>query len=424
MAAAESIRQRDGGSEIATVTSEPEGYYSRPGLAYYLAREVPETSLFPFTPKDFSALNVRQVLGVAAGLDPAAHAVTLADGQTLSYDRLLIATGSIATPVDAPGAELDGVIKLDDLADARGLIQRSRSARSAVVVGGGITALEIVEGLMTRGVKVHYLMRKDRYWGNVLSESESRLVEESLAAMGVEIHRFTEVARIVGRDGRVAAVETKDGTQIGCEMVAVAIGVRPRKELAEAAGLRCGRGVLVDEFMRSSDGDIYAAGDVAESLDPRTQRPTLEILWNSAVAKGRIAGLNMAGEPTHAFTGGEPLNITRLAGFKVTIIGSVGSGTDSDVKDLVRGDSEAWRHSGDAVMVETQLEDAHVRLAVTGGVITGAIVVGDQGLSYALQQLISAKADIGPMVPELMEPGARVDALVDGYWRDWRMRGA
>jgi NAD(P)H-nitrite reductase large subunit len=108
----------------------------------------------------------------------------------------------------------------------------------------------------------------------------------------------------------------------------------------------------------------------------------------------------------------------------VTIIGSVGSGTDSDVKDLVRGDSEAWRHSGDAVMVETQLEDAHVRLAVTGGVITGAIVVGDQGLSYALQQLISAKADIGPMVPELMEPGARVDALVDGYWRDWRMRGA
>jgi NAD(P)H-nitrite reductase large subunit len=353
-------------------------------------------------------------------VDTAAHRVSLESGREVPYDRLLLATGSWAIPVDVPGADLDGVTKLDDMHDARDLIARSRTAKSAVVVGGGITGLEIVEGLCSHKVHVHYFMRKDRYWGNVLSESESHIVENGLRDRGVEIHYFTELSRILGRDGRVVGVETGKGEQIPCELVAVAIGVLPQKELAEEAGLECGRGVLVDDYLRSSVEDVFAAGDIAEVRDETTGKGTVEVLWNSAVVKGRVVGHNMATEPTHRYDPGAPLNVTRLAGFKMTVMGTVGTGTDSDVKGIVRGDSETWRKLGDAIVVESQVGAAHVRLALQDATIVGAVVMGDQALSFPLQELIGARADVGPIAAGLATQGAAIGDLIEGFHQDWK----
>ena len=418
VAAAEAIRGADDAAEIVMVGAEPHGYYSRPGLAYLLTREMPESRLYPFTPADFARLRLTPVVGRAVGLDAAAHRVTLEGGRELAYDRLLLATGSRAMPARVPGAELDGVVKLDGLDDARDIVRRSREAKAAVVVGGGITALEIVEGLRAHGVHVHYFMRRERYWSNVLAESESRLVEEGLRREGVELHLFTDLAGILGRDGRVAAVETGGGTRIPCELVAVAIGVRPRIELAEAAGLASGRGLLVDEYLRTSDQDIFAAGDVAETRDPVSGRPTLDVLWNSAVAKGRCAGLNMASEPVHAYEKGMPLNITRLAGHKITIIGTVGNGEDADLEGIARGDSQTWSELGDAALVETFSGGARIRLEVGERTILGAVVMGDQALSFPLQELIEARADLGSGARRLRAAGAPVAALVCDFWRE------
>jgi NAD(P)H-nitrite reductase large subunit len=424
IAAAEAIRVSDRTAEIIIVGAEPVGYYSRPGLAYYLAKEVPEDSLYPFAPQDFASLGATFVPERAVRVDPAAHAVTLESGRVLPYDRLLLATGSLAIPVQVPGAQLDGVVKLDDLADARDLIRRSRRGASAVVVGGGITALEIVEGLCARRVDVHYLMRRRRYWGNVLSESESRMVEDGLRERGVEIHYDTRLAEILGRSGRVTGVRTDAGADIPCDLVAVAIGVHPLSELARDAGLECDRGVLVDEFLRSSDPHIFAAGDIAEVFDPGTQRRSLEVLWSSAVSKGRIAGRNMATEPVHTYDGGAPLNVTRLAGFKLTIMGTVGGGEDADLEGIVRGDSETWRQSGASTMVESKVGDAHVRLALGEDTIVGGVVMGDQSLSYPLQDLIGARADVSGIAAHLQAQAAPVAELVHDLWRDWRAHRA
>ncbi len=420
MSAAETIRGQDRDAEIVVVAAESHGYYSRPGLAYYLAKEVPEESLFPFTPRDIASLDVRMVLERAIRIDPAAHRVALESGRELPYDRLLVATGSRAIPVKVPGAELDGVVKLDDMDDARNLIDRSRRATAAVVVGGGITALEIAEGLRARRMTVHYFLRKDRYWSNVLSESESLTVEQGLGELGVQVHHFTELARILGRDGRVAAVETSAGEKIPCDLVAIAIGVLPRKELAEAAGLECGRGILVDRYLRSSDGDIYAAGDVAEVRDPVTGRRNLEVLWASAVVEGRVAGLNMATEPQRVYDPGTPLNITRLAGVKVTIIGTVGGGKDPDLEGLARGDSEVWGQAGEELMFESDSDGAHVRLALRDGIIAGAVVMGDQALSFPLQEIVAAHADVSRIVSDLRTPTAPVAEIVERFWRGWK----
>jgi NAD(P)H-nitrite reductase large subunit len=420
LAAAETIRSLDADAEVLVVGAEGHGYYSRPGLAYYLAKEVPEEGLFPFSPEDLARLDLRMLHDRAVHVSPAAHKVTLESGQELPYDRLLIATGSRAIPVEVPGAELDGVTKLDDMDDARDLIRRSRTAKAAVVIGGGITAIEIVEGLRAHRVHVHYFMRKDRYWSDVLSTSESRIVEQGLRAQGVEIHLFTRLARILGRDGRVVAVETEDGQRIACDLVAVALGVLPQTELAKAAGLDCGRGILVDRYLRSSDDDIFAAGDLAEVGDALTGRRTIEVLWNSAVTKGRVAGLNMAREPVHAYEAAAPLNVTRLAGFKITIMGSVGSGKGSDLEGIARGGSETWHQLGDAAVLETQIGEAHVRLALGEGTIAGAVVIGDQALSFPLQEIIAAGADISAIMADLQAPSAPVAELIDHFWRTWK----
>jgi NAD(P)H-nitrite reductase large subunit len=415
VAAAETIRGQDADAEIVIVGAEPDGYYSRPGLAYLLAREVPEDRLRPFTPEDFDHLNVRLVQGRAHRIDRVARAVELEDGRVLPYDRLLMATGSRAIPIGVPGAELDGVTKLDDFADARDLIERSRRAKVAVVIGGGITALEIVEGLRARRVHVHYFVRKDRYWSNVLSESESAIVERGLADRGVQIHYFTELARILGHQGRVSGVQTVEGTTVPCDLVAVAVGVLPQTELAEQAGLDCARGILVDEYLRSSDLDIFAAGDVAEVCETDGDRRTLEVLWNSAVNKGRIAGLNMAAEPVHLYDSGCPLNVTRLAGLKITIMGTVGGGEDSDLKGISRGDSETWRQAGDARVVESSDDAANIRLILGERTIAGAVVMGDQSLSFRLQELVAERTDVSSIIDRLVAPGAPVAEIIRSF---------
>jgi NAD(P)H-nitrite reductase large subunit len=422
VAAAEAVRGADERAEITIVAADPHGYYSRPGLAYHLAAELPERRLFPTTREDLAGLRVGLVRDRVAAIDRPARRVALASGGALAYDRLLIATGSQAVPARVPGAELDGVVKLDDLEDARDIVRRCGRGRRAVVVGGGITALEIAEGLRARGVQVHYLMRQERYWRNVLSEPESRLVEDSLRREGMHIHHFTELAGIVGRGGRVAAAETTDGARIPCDIVAVAIGVRPRIGLAEEAGLACGRGITVDQYLRSSDEHIFVAGDAAETLDAATGHRTMEVLWNTAVAKGRVAGLNMATEPVQPYEKHVPLNITRLAVHKTTIIGTVGNGEDRDLETLARGDSQTWSELGPAALVEALTEDARVRLELGERTILGAVVMGDQTLSHPLQDLVGARVDVGAIAADLREREAAVADIVGGFWEDWAAR--
>ena len=420
VAAMQAVRSVDDDGEIVLIGEEYCGYYSRPGLAYYLADEVPESQLNPFRPADFEHLKATAIVSRAVAIEAARHQVVLENGRRLPYDRLLIATGAQATPLTVPGAGLDGVVKLDDLEDARRLIQLTRKAHEAVVVGGGITALEIAEGLGCRRVKTHYFMRKDRYWSNVLSEAESRIVENGLQARGVEIHYFTELVQVLGRNGHVIAAETQKKEQVPCDMLAVAIGVAPRKELGEAAGLKTARGILVNEYLQSSDPDIFAAGDVAEVCEPLTDRHTVEVLWSSAVAKGRVAGLNMAGQAT-AYEKGLPLNVTRLAGLKISIMGMVGSGKDADLPGIARGDSETWRQLADAVTVEWQGGSDHIRLLLGTQTILGAVVIGDQRASFPLQQLIAAHADITPIRGRFMAPGERLGDVVTAFGAEWRL---
>ncbi|MBI4285323.1 MAG: NAD(P)/FAD-dependent oxidoreductase [Chloroflexi bacterium] len=416
IAATEAIRTKDPDGEITLFGDDCHGFYSRPGLAYYLTGEIPERQLLLRQTASFRHAKTKVI-----DLHPEQHQIETADGRSYTYDKLLLATGSAASTLSVPGADLKGVVKLDSLDDAKQILKMAQCSKAGVVVGGGITALEIVEALVARGVETHYLLRGDRYWSNVLDEAESAFIEKRLQSHGVRLHYQSELAHIIGRRDRVAGVETQKGEHIACRMVAVAIGVQPRLELAAAAGLRLDRGVLTDEHMQTSAADVFAAGDVAQALDPFTGKTTLDTLWGNALAQGRVAGMNMAGEAT-PFRKGVPFNVTRLADLTTTIIGAVGKGKDADLLSIARGDSETWRQLPNVMAVQCDSDVNRTRIMVGAKSIVGAVIMGDQTLSHPLHQLIAHRVDTTTLGSELSRPGTSPANMITEFWLEWRRR--
>lgn len=432
LAAAETMRRCDPQGRIDLISSEPYGYYSRPGLAYYLASEIPRSQLFPMPSGTLKKMGVNSVQTLVNAIDPERHTIQTSAGQVIPYDRLLIATGALAQRPDLPGVSLPAVVTLDSLEDADYILKRARKGSRAVVVGGGITALELVEGLHARGMQVVYLLRGQHYWNAVLDEIESKIIERRLENEGIRIFRETQLQEILQRKEKFFGVRLKQNgsvVDLDCALLAFAIGIQPRIQLAKAAGLKVQRGILVDQYLRSSHGDILAAGDVAQVYDPVIGDYTINSLWGPAVEQGRLAGSNMAGCET-AYRHKTPFNVTRLSGLVTTIIGQVGrtvpatgpSNGDADLPGIMRGDSEMWRLPPDAEAAQTYQGDNRLRLYLRGDYMTGALLMGDQVLSRALQHFIRESVNLSALRPLLLAPQAPLYQLILAFWEDYQRR--
>jgi NAD(P)H-nitrite reductase large subunit len=418
LSAASAIRSTDRECEITVFSDEPHRFYSRPGLAYLLTGTIPEKQLYPYPKSYYQERDIRLIHSRVEEILSADKRVRLADGGMLAYDALLMATGARAIKPRIPGVDLNGVVTLDTLSDARRILKLARRARRAVVIGGGITALELAEGLAARGVRVHYLLRKDRYWSNVLDGDESHLVLSRLEEEGIQIHTNTELSCVVESRGRVGGVETDAGERIGCEILAIAIGIRPRLDLAEASGVDVDRGIIVDQSLRTNLPEIYAAGDTAQVHDPRTGEYQLDTLWWVAAEQGRVAGLNMAGGSAR-YVRAVPFNVTRIGRLTTTIIGAVGNGeSDLDLETIARGDSESWRQHPTCIVLEQDKPHDRVRLILAGERILGALIMGDQSLSKPLQYLISKAVDITPIRRDLLARDADWRAIITDHVAD------
>ena len=429
LAAAETLRQSDPPAKVVLISSDPHGYYSRPGLAYYLAHEIPRENLFPTQAAGLRQLGITYLRTEVSAIDSERHLLQTKSGQWLPYDRLLIATGASAQRPDLPGMDLPEVVTLDSLADADHILARARAGKHAVVVGGGITALELVEGLHARGMHVTYLLRGQHYWNAVLDETESQIVERRLQQAGIKIMRETQLQELIFRPGRLRGVRiqrNKNTMDLRCDLLAIAIGIRPRVELAKAAGLRVERGILVDEYLRTSQADIFAAGDVAQIYDPISREYGLNSLWAPAIEQGRAAALNMCGRETR-YQKKVPFNVTRLAGLITTIIGQIGTRPlepgqplgDSDLPGIMRGDSELWRLPPDAQVAQADQGDNRLRLYLRGDFMTGALLMGDQTLSRPIQHFIRDGINLGPVRPLLLKPGAPLKDLLLACWQNY-----
>ena len=282
---------------ITLIGNEPHPPYQRPPLSKkYLAGELDRKRLY-IRPLDFYAQHgIDLLLGVnAERVDPLNRRVGLADGRDLAYDSLLLATGSRVRRIDAAGAGLGGIFYLRSIADADLVSWQLQPSRRLVIVGAGYIGLEVAAVARSRGVEVTVLEAAERVMARVVCREVSAFYRDVHEAAGVRIACGSGVREFVG-DQHVEAVVSTDGTSHPCDLVVVGVGILPRTELAEQAGLRCENGIHVDEEARTSDPSIFAAGDcTAHPNAILGRRVRLESVHN-AVEQAKTAASSILGE--------------------------------------------------------------------------------------------------------------------------------
>ena len=420
--AAEEIRKHDLLGTITLVSAEPYPMYSRPGLAYVIINEIPDKQVIARLPEWYDHNEIRVVHGAARTVDVTTKRVQLADGKFLPYDRLLIATGARAVPLPYPGADLDGIVFLDTLDGTKDLLKRAKRAKRAVVIGGGITALEMTEGLAHQKVDTHYFVRKDTLWSTVFNAAESALLAERMDEHGAHIHYNTEVKEVLGdKHRRVTGVRLTNGDMFPCDLLGAGIGVKPLLDVVRDTPIKVDKAILVNEYLETSAPDVYAAGDCAQVFDRWTKKHTMDVLWPTAIAAGRIAGRNMTGA-REAYVKGTPFNACLLFGLHITAVGQLGSTRDETEPEVYqhmsRGSSEVWATRPHAYSSAWSQDGPNtMRLVLSGDRLVGALVVGNQLITDSLRELIELQADIRPLKPYLQTGGPAMVEMTQKYAR-------
>jgi NADPH-dependent 2,4-dienoyl-CoA reductase/sulfur reductase-like enzyme/nitrite reductase/ring-hydroxylating ferredoxin subunit len=291
-AAAEMLRRRGFGGSIVMVSNDTAPPVDRPNLSKdYLAGSAPEDWL-PLRPDDFygaSKIDLRLATEVTA-IDAKQHQIRCADGTSLAYDRLLLATGAEPVRLPVPSAELPHVHTLRSLADCRAIIADATGAKRALVIGASFIGLEAAAALRSRNLEVHVVAPEARPMERVLGPQLGDFIRALHEERGVVFHLGETVTAF---DGRRATL--KGGSTLDTDVVVVGVGVRPRLALAEQAGLTMDHGVSVDAYLRTSAPEIYAAGDIARWPDPHSGSAIRVEHWVVAERQGQTAARNMLG---------------------------------------------------------------------------------------------------------------------------------
>ncbi|MDI3528605.1 MAG: hypothetical protein PWQ23_424 [Thermoanaerobacter sp.] len=305
--AVEAIRKYDTSSEIVVISDETYHVYSRPLISYYLGNLVSEDKMI-YREKDFYRKNkVETVFGIKAiSIDERKKEVYLEKGDSISFDKLLIATGGkpIIPPVEGLNKKnVHTFIKMDD---AKKLKEAAKPGSKAVIVGGGLIGFKAAEGLHHLGVDVTIVELADRILSTILDAEGASLVSQSLQNDGIKIITGTTVDKIIG-DEYVKGVLLKNGQELEADNLIIAIGVVPNVDVVKNTSISINRGILVDNTMKTSVEDVYAAGDVAEGYDMLVESNRVVPIWPNAYMQGEIAGLNMIGI-NKSFKGIFPMN--------------------------------------------------------------------------------------------------------------------
>lgn len=363
------LRKIDKSSEIILISKDKE-IYSRCILHHYLSghRTVPQLS---FVEENFEELHhIEWMKGKAcAAVKPEVKKVILEDGQEVGYDKLLIATGShtFIPPVKSL-KEAKNVIGFRNLEDIEILKEAAKTQKQFLILGAGLVGLDCASGLLALGVNVTMVEMADRMLVRQLDLRAAKTYQDAFAAKGVKQYYGDGIAEaVLNEEGNITSVILNNGTEISCDFVVVTAGVRPNIEFLEGSGIETNKfGLVYDETGKTSDDNIYGAGDVSGT------RP----IWPVAVKEGIIAASNMAGKArkmTDFFASKSTMN---FMGIPSMSLGMVNPEDDSyDVELCDNGDS-------------------YKKIVHQNGKIVGAIMQGDLAYGGILQQLIARKIDI------------------------------
>lgn len=286
------IRKKSSSATIQVISGESEHFFSRTALMYVYMGHMKYEHIKPYEDWFWKKNRIELIHDWVVEVDFLNKEIKTASGASIHYTRLVFATGSKPNTFGWPGQDLNGVQGLYSLQDLEVMEKNTRGIHHAVIVGGGLIGIELVEMLKSRGIPVTFLVREPRFWEMVLPAEESKLVERHIGEHGVDLRLGTEVKEILGDENeKVKAVVTSQKESISCQFVGLGVGVGPNVDFLRDSPLKIDRGILVDEYFATSVEDVYAIGDCAEfPASPGPDRKPIEQVWYT----GRMHGETLA----------------------------------------------------------------------------------------------------------------------------------
>jgi NADPH-dependent 2,4-dienoyl-CoA reductase/sulfur reductase-like enzyme len=296
--AALALRGRDPQARISLISDEHDHFFSRPALMYIFAGQTSLRDTEPYDRGLYERMGFERVRGHVRSLNAPAKTLVFEDGKQLGYDRLLLATGSRARPAPWAGAAGSGLHYFVTLQDLEGLDRDARKGGRAVVIGGGLIGVEAAEILHDRGLSVCFVVRENWYFPLALDANEAGIVTEHMRHHGIDVRLGVNVKDVARKDGgRPRAVRLETGEEVACDLVVSAIGVVPNTQFLDGSGIALSKGgaIEVDDALKTSVADVWAAGDCANvTWADGSRRP--EQLWYTARDQGRVAARAMLGD--------------------------------------------------------------------------------------------------------------------------------
>lgn len=420
--AAMRIRQREAKARIVVISGETDYFFSRTALMYSYMDRMTRRDLEPYERSVWKKQRIELVRDWVVDLDADAGEITLQQGGKLDYDRLLIATGSVANHIPWKGIDQvkEGLVNFVTMQDLDACERWTQPGRKAVVVGGGLIGVELVECMAHHRMELTFLVREPWYWPAALGEEEGRMISEHIANHGVRLLHDEVVTEIHSRDGRATGVSTESGQRYECEVLGVTAGVRPAVEWLE--GVRTppeiGRGVVTGPDFATSLDNVWAAGDCAEIRRPG-EKPVIEQIWYSARRQGELAAEAMIGD---AVDYRPPLyyNSSKFFEIEYTTVGE----TVRPRKDnpLACCDPEGAR----SFFHRVPGKEVCFRITERDGAVIGFNLLGSRWDHTFLERWILERRDLGYVIEHLHEAQFDVEfgrqdlSTVRAAFKSWR----
>ena len=327
--------------KITVISSESKYFFSRTALMYVYMGHMKFEHTQPYENWFWKKNKIDLVYDRVLGIDTDKKTLQVKSGSEISYDKLVLALGSVPRPLPTPGANLKGVQPLYSKQNLEQLEETTRYVKHAVVIGGGLIGIELAEMLHSRGIHVTMAVREKNYWDMVLPKEEAEMVERHVKARNINLKLGITVDSINGSD-KVESVTLSTGEIIDSEFVGATIGVMPNIKLLEGTSIETNQGILVDDYLQTSVPDIYAIGDCAEIRKPDPGRRAIEAVWYAGRIMGETLAQTLYGSPT-PYHPGIWYNSAKFMDLEYQTYGQVPTSYHEEIESLYWQDQKAER---------------------------------------------------------------------------------
>ncbi|MCR9251564.1 MAG: NAD(P)/FAD-dependent oxidoreductase [bacterium] len=311
--------------KITVISGETEHFFSRTALMYIYMGHMKYENTKPYEDWFWTKNKIDLKKAWVKKVNYSNKTLEFEGGESMQYDKLVLATGSKSNKFGWPGQDLEGVRGLYSYQDLEYMEKHSKDIDRAVVVGGGLIGVEMAEMFHSRNIPVTFLVRETNFWNNILPEEESKLINRHLFEHHIDLRLATELKEIVSdENGRVKSIITGTGEEIACQFVGLTPGVSPNVDFLKESELNIERGIVVNEYLETNIPDVYAAGDCAQVAEPLSHRRAIEAVWYVGRMMGEALGKTLSGQKT-AYKPGIWFNSAKFFDIEYQTYGLVGN---------------------------------------------------------------------------------------------------